>query len=179
MSNITPQAAQEVAKDAYVFAYSMLENYKTMYAFSVNRDLPSFRAPFNQFFHMRQLLGPEFTEVVGPNNDTLYSLAWLDLGTEPIVLSLPDIPDERYYVIQIVDMYTFNVEYIGDRTPGLKYNVDGSLDIYIQADSPGPDKESNWLPCPEGDFRPIMRIYQPRPEALDGTYVLPPIRRVG
>ncbi|NPV61680.1 MAG: DUF1254 domain-containing protein [Methanotrichaceae archaeon] len=66
---------------------------------------------------------------------------------------------------------------IGDRTTGLKYNDDGSLDIYIQADSPGPDKEANWLPCPRGNFRPVMRMYQPRPEALDGTYVLPPIRR--
>jgi len=46
--------------------------------------------------------------VVDPNNDTLYSTAWLDLGTEPIVLGVPDIPDDRYYVIQIVDMYTFN-----------------------------------------------------------------------
>ena len=45
--------------------------------------------------------------------------------------------------------------------------------------APGPDKESNWLPAPKGDFRPILRMYQPRPEALDGTYVLPPIRRVG
>lgn len=70
----------------------MLENYKTMYAFSVNKDLPSFRAPFNQFFHMHQLLGPEFAEVVGPNSDTLYSTAWLDLGTAtpegPSALSL-------------------------------------------------------------------------------------------
>jgi hypothetical protein len=96
----------------------MLENYKTMYAFSVNKDLPSFRALLNQISHMRQLLTPEFTEVVGPNNDTLYSTAWLDLGTEPIVLSLPEIPDGRYYVIQICDMYTFNVEYIGARTTG-------------------------------------------------------------
>jgi hypothetical protein len=45
-------------------------------------------------------------------------MAWLDLGTEPIVLDLPEFPDERYYVIQIVDMYTFNVEYIGARTTG-------------------------------------------------------------
>jgi hypothetical protein len=58
--------------------------------------------------------------VVGPNNDTLYSLAWLDLGTEPQVLSLPDIPDDRYYVFQICDMYTFNIEYIGARTTGHK-----------------------------------------------------------
>ena len=118
MNNPTPQEAKQIAEQAYIFAFSMLENYKTMYAFSINKDLPSFRAPFNQFFHMRQLLGPEFTEVVGPNNDTLYSTAWLDLGTEPIVLSLPGIPDNRYYVIQIVDMYTFNVEYIGARTTG-------------------------------------------------------------
>jgi hypothetical protein len=118
MSNTTPQEAKRIAEQAYIFAFSMLENYKTMYAFSVNKDLPSFRAPFNQFAHMRQLLGPEFTEVVGPNNDTLYSTAWLDLGTEPIVLSMPDIPNNRYYVVQIVDMYTFNVEYIGARTTG-------------------------------------------------------------
>jgi hypothetical protein len=67
---------------------------------------------------------------------------------------------------------------IGDRTPGLRYNPDGSLDIYMQHESPGPDKEANWLPAPEGDFRPILRMYQPRPEVLDGTYILPPIRRV-
>jgi len=116
--DITLQEAKELAEEAYIFAYSMLENYKTMYLQAVDQRLPTYRAPFNQFFHMRQLLTPEFTEVVGPNNDTLYSLAWLDLGAEPIVLSLPNFPDERYFVIQIVDMYTFNVEYIGARTTG-------------------------------------------------------------
>jgi hypothetical protein len=129
MSNITPQEAKQIAEEAYIFAFSMLENYKTMYVQAVNENLPTFRAPFNQFGHMRQLLGPEFTEVVGPNNDTLYSLAWLDLGTEPIVLSLPDIAGGRYYVIQIVDMYTFNVEYIGARATGFqagKYLFAGS-----------------------------------------------------
>jgi hypothetical protein len=118
MRNITPQEAKQIAEEAYIFAFSMLENYKTMYVQAVNENLPTYRAPFNQFAHMRHLLGPEFTEVVGPNNDTLYSLAWLDLGAEPIVLSLPDFPERRYYVIQIVDMYTFNVEYIGARTTG-------------------------------------------------------------
>ena len=117
MTEISVQEAKQLAEEAYIFAFSMLENYKTMYVQAVDENLPTFRAPFNQFFHMRQLLGPEFTEVVGPNNDTLYSLAWLDLGREPVVLSLPDF-DERYYVIQIVDMYTFNVEYIGARATG-------------------------------------------------------------
>jgi len=115
---ITTQEARQLAEEAYIFAYSMLENYKTMYAQAVNKDLPTFGAPFNQFSHRRELLDPTFTEIVAPNNDTLYSTAWLDLGTEPVVLSLPELPDKRYYVIHIVDMYAFNVEYIGARTTG-------------------------------------------------------------
>ena len=87
MGDITPPEAKRIAEEAYIFAFSMLENYKTMYAQAVNENLPTFRAPFNQFNHWRQLLGTEFTEIVAPNNDTLYSMAWLDLGTEPSRLS--------------------------------------------------------------------------------------------
>jgi hypothetical protein len=68
---------------------------------------------------------------------------------------------------------------IGDRTPGLQVAADGSLTIYLQHDSPGTDKDSNWLPTPGGDFRPVMRMYQPKPEILAGAYTLPAIRRVG
>ena len=61
----------------------------------------------------------------------------------------------------------------------LKYNADGSLDIYIQKDSPGPDKEANWLPCPpSGPFNVTVRIYQPKKEALDGSYKLLPVKKV-
>jgi hypothetical protein len=61
----------------------------------------------------------------------------------------------------------------------LKYNADGSLDIYIQATSPGPDKEPNWLPCPPSDpFNLTIRVYQPKQAILDGTYKIPPIRKV-
>ena len=66
---------------------------------------------------------------------------------------------------------------IGDRTPGLVYGDDGSVTIYIQHDSPGADKESNWLPAPEGAFRPILRAYQPAAEILDGTYRFPAVIR--
>ena len=52
----------------------------------------------------------------------------------------------------------------------LKYNEDGSLDLYLQSESPGKDKEANWLPAPEGEFSVTMRIYWPKPEALDGTW---------
>lgn len=60
----------------------------------------------------------------------------------------------------------------------LKYNKDGSLDIYLQKDSPGKALESNWLPAPEGDFNLTNRIYWPKPEALDGTWKGAPVVKV-
>jgi hypothetical protein len=67
---------------------------------------------------------------------------------------------------------------IGDRDP-LKYGADGSLDVYIQSENPGPDKESNWLPAPaSGAANVTMRLYAPKPEALDGRWAPPPIKRV-
>jgi hypothetical protein len=62
----------------------------------------------------------------------------------------------------------------------LKYNADGSLDIYIQANTPGADKEANWLPCPPSlPFNLSIRAYQPSKPFLDGTYKIPPVKRVG
>jgi hypothetical protein len=61
----------------------------------------------------------------------------------------------------------------------LKPNPDGSTDLYIQKDSPGPDKESNWLPAPPGRFVLMLRLYWPRekaPSILDGTWVPPAVR---
>lgn len=61
----------------------------------------------------------------------------------------------------------------------LNYNPDGSLDIYMQTTSPGPDKEANWLPTPaSGDFNITIRNYWPKVEALDGRYQTPPIQQV-
>lgn len=65
---------------------------------------------------------------------------------------------------------------IGDRD-ALRYSADGSLDLYLQHDSPGPERESNWLPTPRGPLEVWMRLYAPKPEALDGTWNPPPIRR--
>jgi hypothetical protein len=67
---------------------------------------------------------------------------------------------------------------IGDRTKGLKYNPDGTLDIYIQHQSPGKDLEDNWLPAPKGIFRVTLRMYQPREIVLTGKYRLPGLKRI-
>jgi hypothetical protein len=60
----------------------------------------------------------------------------------------------------------------------LKFNADGSLDVYLQAESPGPDKEVNWLPTPAGQFNVTIRNYYPKEAALDGSYKIPGIKRV-
>lgn len=60
----------------------------------------------------------------------------------------------------------------------LTFNSDGSLDIYIQNESPGKDKESNWLPAPDGDFNLILRLYAPRKEILDGMWKPPAVKKV-
>jgi hypothetical protein len=66
---------------------------------------------------------------------------------------------------------------LGDRDK-LKFNDDGSLAIYVQHESPGADKESNWLPAPESAFDLIMRAYLPRPEIASGEWVPPPVTKV-
>ena len=59
-----------------------------------------------------------------------------------------------------------------------KYNGDGSLDLYFQNESPGTDKEANWLPAPKGPFNLTMRIYAPKSEALIGKWNPPPVTRL-
>jgi hypothetical protein len=61
-------------------------------------------------------------------------------------------------------------------------NPDGSVDMYLQAASPGKDKEANWLPAPKGKFKLVMRIYSPKdapPSILDGSWTPPPVKKPG
>lgn len=60
----------------------------------------------------------------------------------------------------------------------LQTNADGSLDLYFQSESPGKDKESNWLPAPTGPFNLTMRVYGPKSDALTGKWNPPAVHRV-
>ncbi len=75
-----------------------------------------------------------------------------------------------------------NVYQVGKYTQGLKKNADGSLDIYVQPQSPGQAKQSNWLPSPTNSSTPfnlLMRLYWPdQPQALNGTWSPPPVQHV-
>ncbi len=86
----------------------------------------------------------------------------------------PTAEGEFYFVHNPMNRYA-----VGDRTPGLKWNADGSLDIWIGHDSPGADRESNWLPAPPGTFQLFLRAYLPRVELLEGRYRIPDPEPVG
>lgn len=88
-------------------------------------------------------------------------------------LTMYDLP-HYYLVANPIGRYS-----IGDRTRGLEYDDDGGLTITMSATRPADEKAAaNWLPTPTGRFRPILRLYQPGAEVLDGTYTVPAIERV-
>ena len=87
-------------------------------------------------------------------------------------VTMYDTPD-FFLVANPIDRYS-----IGDRTPGLHTEDDGSLTIVMQRDEPSePAHRANWLPTPPGTFRPILRMYEPDDAVFDGQYALPPITR--
>ena len=58
-----------------------------------------------------------------------------------------------------------------------KMDDDGGLTLYVQNESPGKDKEANWLPAPKAPFSVVLRLYWPKAEALDGTWTAPPLQK--
>jgi hypothetical protein len=104
---------ESLAEEAYIYAYPMIQNYKTLYWRAIKTGIPA-----NTLVHKRELIDPTFSAIVAPNNDTLYSSAWLDLRSGPVIFSAPAVPAERYYTFQFVDMYTHNFTYIGQRATG-------------------------------------------------------------
>jgi len=122
--------------------------------------------------------------------DALYFGYFIDSQNQPLNASkssyelrfakdlLP--PNNAFWSLTMYDAQSFFVENPINRYNiaawmPLKYNKDGSLDIYIQRESPGKEKQANWLPAAEGSFSVTMRIYWPKPEALDGTWKPSPI----
>ena len=118
---ISEQQAYEIARDAYVFAYPIVTMDVSMRQSTnvPNANTVPLRAPINQFAHARTYPRVEDRDVVRYNFDTLYSPVWLDLASEPIVLSVPDTGG-RYYLLPMLDMWTDVFAVVGSRTTGTK-----------------------------------------------------------
>lgn len=116
----TANEIKSITKEAYIYAYPMMEHYKMMFVTTIWNKSPAFDAPFNEMKNKGVLLGPEYTDIVRPNNDTFYSSVWLDLRAQPMVMSVPAISDKRYYSWQLIDLFSHNIGYIGTRATGFE-----------------------------------------------------------
>jgi hypothetical protein len=117
-SSVTPEEARAIAKEAYIYANPMVDSYRIMYGYFVDRQNPEFKAPWNQIKNIPRVYTPEDRAVQSVNSDTPYSWLGLDLRTEPYVLTVPKIEKDRYFSIQLIDLYTHNFDYIGSRATG-------------------------------------------------------------
>ena len=117
-TNVTPEEARAIAKEAYVYGFPLVDSYRIQYSYFVDRQNPEFKASWNQIVNIPRVYTPADTAIQTPNSDTPYSWLGMDLRAEPMVLTVPVIDKERYFTVQLIDAYTFNFAYIGSRATG-------------------------------------------------------------
>jgi hypothetical protein len=107
-----------IAEEGFIYGLPIVENYAVQYAYVIDRNSGQWKAPYNELSHERRVFTYEDTTIVTPNSDTPYSMAWLDLRAEPVVISVPAVDKLRYYSVMLNDGNTFNYGYIGSRATG-------------------------------------------------------------
>jgi hypothetical protein len=142
-SSPSADEVRAIAKDAYIFTYPLVMNYRTMYSQAIKDD-----AAFGKWLHLK-MSTPADTDIVTPNNDTPYSYAWVDVRAEPWVLTMPKIEKERFYTSQWDDLWGYVIDnpgsvldgndggnyllaspsWQGDTAKGIKRVVRGESDI--------------------------------------------------
>ena len=115
---VTPEEARAIAKEAYIYGNPAVDGYRIMYSYFVDASSPDYKAGWNEIKNIPRVYTHEDRAVQTPNSDTPYSFLALDLRTEPMVLTVPRIEEDRYFSIQLIDLYTHNFEYLGSRTIG-------------------------------------------------------------
>jgi hypothetical protein len=111
-------AAKDIAEAGLIFGLPIVMNYGVMYEYSVDRGSGQYKAPFNTLWNDANVFTYKDTAIVTPNSDTPYSLLWLDLRAEPMIISVPAIDRKRYYSVMLCDGNTYNYGYIGTRATG-------------------------------------------------------------
>src|SRR5437867_1162409 len=117
-ADISPAEARAIAKEAYIYGFPLVDNYRIQYSYFQDKQNPEFKAPWNEIKNIPPVYTPADTAIQSPNSDTPYSFIGMDLRAEPLVLTVPAIEKERYFSVQLIDAYTFNFDYIGSRATG-------------------------------------------------------------
>jgi len=117
-ADVTPAEARAIAKEAYIYGFPMVDNYRIQYDYFVNAKGSQYKATWNHLVNTPRVYTPADTAIQTPNSDTPYSFVGMDLRAEPLVLTVPVIEKNRYFSIQLIDAYTFNFAYIGSRATG-------------------------------------------------------------
>lgn len=112
-------SVRELTKEAYIFAYPLIWNYRTLVNYAIDTASPEYKGPFNSFVHMARPYTPG-DAVMAPSNDTISSFGWLDLRTEPVVLTVPAVGENRYFSVTLVDLFTHNFAVVGTRAENAK-----------------------------------------------------------
>jgi hypothetical protein len=111
-------AAKDIAEAGYIYGLPIVMNYGVMHEFVIDKGGPQYKGPFNAIANEARVFTYKDTAVVTPNSDTPYSMLWLDLRAEPMVISVPAVDPRRYYSVQLCDGNTYNYGYIGSRATG-------------------------------------------------------------
>ena len=107
-----------IAEEAFIYGLPLVMNYAVMNEFVVDKNSGQYKGPFNTIANEARVFTYKDTAVVTPNSDTPYSMLWLDLRAEPMVISVPAVDKKRYYSVQLTDGNTYNYGYIGSRATG-------------------------------------------------------------
>jgi hypothetical protein len=109
---------REITKQAYIYGFPLVDNTRIQYAYFVDKQNPDYKAPWNTICNIPRVFTSEDKAVQTPNSDTPYSWIGLDLRSEPIVFMIPPIEKNRYWSLQLIDLYTHNFAYLGSRATG-------------------------------------------------------------
>jgi len=107
-----------IAKEATIYGFPLVDNYRILHSYFVDRDSTEFKAPWNTINNVGRVFTPDDKAIQTPNSDTPYSQLGADLRSEPLVISVPAVEADRYYSLQFIDLNTFNFAYVGSRATG-------------------------------------------------------------
>jgi hypothetical protein len=116
-TQVAPVEFREIIKEAYVYGFPMVDSYRIQHSYFIDQTNPEYKGAWNQLHNVARVYTPQDSAIQTPNSDTPYGFLGADLRTEPLVISVPAIPD-RYHSLQFIDMYTHNFAYVGSRATG-------------------------------------------------------------